>query len=812
MTTRKGDTMSDATMSEATTPAPRRKTSEDGSGDLPYRDVRLSPAERARDLLRRMTIAEKLAQLGSRWAFELFDGVGLDRTSADEQLAHGLGQITRVAGATNLPPDEVAKLGNAIQRYLVEETRLGIPAIIHEETLHGVMARDATCFPQAIGVAATWDPGLAERMAGRIGRHLRAIGASQALAPVLDITRDPRWGRVEETYGEDPYLAAEMGCAYVHGIQVTPVGERPVIATGKHMVGHGLPEGGLNQAPAHIGTRELLDSFLFPFEAAVREAGIGSMMHAYDDVDGVPCAASRELLTTILRERWGFDGIVVADYMGIEQLVTLHQLVDDLADAAVMTLDAGLDMELPSTAAYGEPLRAALEEGQLDIALVDRAVDRVLRMKLRLGLFERPYADQAAAIVDREGDTAVALEVARRSLVLLENDGTLPLPEGLGSLAVIGPLSDSARGLVGDYGHIAHIETLMENRGRQGVAGNAAPLHLQLADELAAWPTVLGGIRERAPATTVVRYERGCGILDGDEAGLEAAIEAARAADVAVLVLGEQSGLTAECTCGETRDRMELGLPGRQSELLAAVAATGTPVVLVLVAGRPLAIPAEARAAAAVLHAWVPGEAGPRAIAEVLFGDVSPGGKLPITVPQHVGQVPIYYGHKPSGGRSQWHEDYVDGPHRPLWPFGFGRSYSRFELAALRTDPETVPMDGQISISVDVTNVGDRTADEVVQLYVRDIGASVTRPLKELRGFARVTLEPGSTRTVTFGLDAEQLAFTGVDGRLRVEPGRHRIMVGTSSADLPLSCGFEVIGEVRQLPARTRFFSTVRLD
>ncbi len=368
-----------------------------------------------------------------------------------------------------------------------------------------------------------------------------------------------------------------------------------------------------------------------------------------------------------------------------------------ISAAAVMTLHAGLDMELPATAAYGEPLRRAVEDGRVDVGLVDTAVERVLRMKFRLGLFERPYVDPPAIAGDAAEDGIVALDIARRSIVLLENDGTLPLREDLHSIAVIGPNADSARELVGDYGHLVHIETLLENRGREGVAGNAAPLHLQLADELASWPTILEGIRDRVSAATQIRYARGCGILDGEDTDIEAAVEAARAADVCILVLGERSGLTAECTCGETRDRMELGLPGRQAELLHAVAATGTPVVLVLVAGRPLAIPLEAPPTAAIMHTWVPGEAGPRAIAEVLFGDVSPGGKLPITVPRHVGQVPLYYGHKPSGGRSQWHEDYVDGSHRPLWPFGFGRSYSRFELGGLHLDSEQVPTDGEIA-------------------------------------------------------------------------------------------------------------------
>ena len=571
----------------------------------------LSIEERARDLLARMTLDEKLAQLGALWSFEVFDGHGLDLERARERLAQGIGQVTRVAGATNLPPGQVADFGNQIQRFLVEETRLGIPAILHEESLHGVMAAGATCFPQSIGQAASWDVELVERVARLIGERLRAMGASQALAPVLDITRDPRWGRLEETYGEDPYLAATLGCAYVRGIESTEDGGRPVIATAKHMVGHGVPEGGLNTAPAHIGPRELHDAFLFPFEAAVREAGIGSVMHAYDELDGLPCAASRELLTTILRERWGFEGIVVADYLGIEHLLTLHETVADLSDAAVMTLAAGLDMELPATNAYGGPLRQALDEGRVDMALVDLAVERVLRTKLKLGLFERPYvlAPVPEDLPAREAEAA--LVTARRSIVLLENDGTLPLPADLARVAVIGPNAHDARSLVGDYGHIVHIETLLENRGREGVAGATVPLDLQLADELASWATVLEAIRARVGPGTEVRYAAGCGVLGGEDDEIASAVEAARGASVAILVLGERSGLTTRCTCGETRDRCELGLPGRQAELVAAVAATGTPVVIVLVSGRPLAIPRETALAAAVLHAWVPGRSRP---------------------------------------------------------------------------------------------------------------------------------------------------------------------------------------------------------
>ncbi len=339
--------------------------------------------------------------------------------------------------------------------------------------------------------------------------------------------------------------------------------------------------------------------------------------------------------------------------------------------------------------------------------------------------------------------------------------------------------------------------------------GSSVPLDLQLADELAAWSTVLDAIRMRVGPATEVRYAAGCGVLGGEDADIEAAVEAARGAEVAILVLGERSGLTAQCTCGETRDRCELGLPGRQAELVAAVAATGTPVVIVLISGRPLSIPREAALAAAVVHAWVPGEAGPQAIAEVLFGDVSPGGKLPVTVPRHVGQVPLFYAHKPSGGRSLWHQDYVDGSHLPLWPFGHGLSYSRFALEHLRISAPTMATDGEIVISVELANVGDRAADEVAQLYVRDLQASVTRPVKELKGFVRIHLAPGQRRAVSFSLAAEQLAFTGVDGELIVEPGRHRVMVGTSSTDLPLQAEFEVVGEPRRFAARNRFFTAV---
>lgn len=778
----------------------------------PWLDAAQPIEARVRALIERMSLDEKIAQLGSVWSFEIAEGEAVDEERAREHLGQGIGQVTRPGGATNLEPPGVARLANAIQRYLVEHTRLGIPAILHEECLHGLMTRGSTCFPQAIGQAATWDPPLIERMARAIGSRVRAVGSSQALSPIFDVARDPRWGRIEETFGEDPYLIAEIGSAYVRGLQETRGDERPVIANLKHLVGHGLPEGGLNQAPSHIGTRELIDDYLFPFEVAVRVAKAGSVMHAYDDVDGVPCVASRELLTTILREQWGFDGIVVSDYAGVDQLVNRHRLAADLSEAASLALEAGLDMELPRTAAFGTPLRAAIDDGRVPMELVDLAVRRVLTAKFRLGLFERPYVDERLAEVPDDDDRAIAAEVGRRSMVLLRNEGAvLPLRRDLRTVAVIGPNAHEARALIGDYAHVAHIETLLERDGRNGVGADRTPLHLELIDELAGLPTVLDVLRERLPDTEV-RYARGTELQTGTDRQIAEAVEAARGADVAVVVLGERSGLTPECTCGESRDRWDLGLLGRQSELLTAVADTGTPVVLVLLAGRPQAIEAEAERCAAIVQAWLPGDHGAEAIADVLLGVTSPGGKLPVTIPRHVGQVPIYHGHKPTGGRSAWRDTYVDGSNLPMWPFGFGLSYTRFRIDDLRVDAHEIGTDGMVGVHVRVTNIGDVAADEVVQLYIRGLDGSVTRAVRQLRGFRRVHLAPGEACQVTFRLHAELFAFAGLDRRVAVEPGRQRIMVGSSSADIAGECEIRITGSRRVLDDRQAYLAEVSVE
>jgi beta-glucosidase len=782
--------------------------------DARYRDPSLPADVRVADLLARMTLDEKLAQLGSLWSFELFRSeTELDPARIRDRLSNGIGHVSRVAGATNLGPIAAAEAGNAIQRFLVEETRLGIPAFLHEETLHGLLARDATSFQQSIGAAASFDPVLVEAVAASIRRRMQAIGASVALAPVLDITRDPRWGRVEETYGEDPYLAAVLGCAYVRGIQGTEL-EHGIAATAKHLVGHGLAEGGFNQAPAHVGPRELRDEQLLPFEAAVREAGIASVMPAYCDLDGVPCHASHELLTSILRGEWGFDGVVASDYTAVQMLVGEHRLTSDLGTAATMALRAGMDNELPTTVAFGGPLRQAVHEGRIDVAFIDLAVERTLRLKVRLGLFDRPYVEPPTPVELAALDAVeqgLARDLAHRSMTLVENDGTLPLSPDVARIAVIGPIADSARDLLGDYAHLPHIETLAELRHQANPFGFPSSEVVNPVDELSGMPTIAGALRARFGERVV--HARGSGLRDGTDEELAEAVALAQGADVAIVVVGERSGLTNDATTGESRDRRDLGLLGRQQELLEAVAATGTPTVLVVVSGRPLAIEWAAEHCAAVLLAWVPGEAGPAAIADILAGDVDPGGRLPVTIPPHVGQVPLTYRHHPTGGKSNWKVDYVDGTSSPLWPFGHGLSYTTFAIENLRVDKSLLQTTGDtVAIRVEVTNTGTRAGDDVVQLYVRDEEATVARPVRELRGFQRLHLAAGECRTVTFRLSTEQLAYVDVDLRRIIEPGTVRLFVGRSAVDASLVADIALVGPVVELVERRDYLTASSVE
>lgn len=778
----------------------------------PYQNPSLPVEERVADLLSRMTLDEKIAQLGSIWVFEILEDMKFSEAKAKKLFSHGLGQVTRIGGASSLDPTAGAELANTIQKYLLENTRLGIPAIIHEECCSGYMARNATCFPQIIGLASTWEPELTEAMAAVVRTQMRAAGAHQGLSPVLDVTRDPRWGRTEETFGEDPYLVSHMGVAFTRGLQGQNWREG-VLATAKHFVGYGMSEGGMNWAPPHLNPRELAEVYLLPFEAAVKEAGLASVMNAYHELDGVPCGGSKWLLTDLLREQWGFDGIVVSDYFAINQLAEYHHVAGSKEEAAAMAMAAGLDVELPSTDCYGAPLCRAVEMGLLDEAVIDQTVSRVLRMKFMLGLFEQPYVDtsRTAAVFDTPEQRALAHQIAQKSMVLLKNEGDLlPLKKNLASIAIIGPNADSVRHLIGDYAYPCHIETLIEMREKNNVFHMPIPDKVELVDNFVPIISILQAIKDKVSPETVIHYAQGCDVLAPSKESFAEAVALARKSEIALVVVGDKSGLTDSCTSGEARDRADLNLPGVQEELVQAIYETGTPVVVVLINGRPLSISWLAEQIPALLEAWLPGEEGAAAVADVLFGDYNPGGKLPMTFPRSVGQIPIYYAHKTSGGRSHWKGDYVDLSAKPLYPFGYGLSYTTFNFSQLHLDRSEVEIGGQISISVDVTNTGLCRGDEVVQLYTRDPQASVTRPVKELKGFKRITLEPGQTKTVTFELSTHQFSFYNPAMEFVLEPGVIQVMIGSSSQDIHLTGEFCLTGEITNIGTAKVFFSMVK--
>jgi beta-glucosidase len=775
-----------------------------------YRDPALPLEARVDALLELMNVDEKLAQLTGVWATDLLEQKRFSRERADRKLSNGTGHLTRLAAATGLRPAESAALANEIQAYLTENTRLGIPAIVHEESCGGYMARDATCFPQAIGQASTWEPDLIEAMSTVIRNQMRPVGAHHSLAPVLDVTRDPRWGRVEETFGEDPYLVTRIGVAYIKGLQ-GPRLEDGVIATAKHFVGYGMSEGGLNWAPAHIMPRELREVFAAPFEAAIEEAGVASVMNAYHEMDGIPLGSSRQLMVELLRERLGFEGVVVSDYFTVPMLVAYHRVARDKTEAAKLALEAGIDVELPAADCYGDPLREGLEQGLIEMALVDASVRRVLEQKFRLGLFEDPFVDapRAPLLFDTAEQRALSRRIAQKSIVLLKNDaGALPLAKDLSSIALVGPGADDVRLLQGDYHYPAHQEVMFEAQGDL-----PAPTPMLAADVAALddhYPqmvSVLQGIQSKLGPATRVNRAKGCGVTETSTEGFAEAIEAARGSEVAVVVVGDRSGLTDDATSGEARDRAEIGLPGVQEALVEAIVDTGTPVVLVLLGGRPLALPTIYERVAAALVAWLPGEEGGNAVADVLFGDYNPGGKLPISIPRSAAQIPVYYNHKPSGNRSHWKGDYVDMPTAPLYPFGHGLSYATFEYRDLRIERGEVAAGGRVSTSFELRNAGEREGDEVTQLYLHGPPSNVTRPVKELKGFKRLTLAPGESKRVTFDLAVEQLGFYDREMRFCVEPGWVEVMIGSSSADIRLKGGFEVTGE--RFEVQQKVFSTV---
>lgn len=765
--------------------------------------------KRVAALLAHMTLEEKIRQLGGYWFYELQTSGELDHEKVKQKLSNGIGQITRIAGAGNLSPLAAAKAYNHIQKFLVEQTRLGIPAINHEECCAGLMATGSTVFPQMIGLASTFQPELARHMTEQIRAQMLAIGARQGLAPVLDVGRDPRWGRIEETFGEDPTLVSQFGMAYIQGLQGTDP-TQAVMATGKHFVGHAFSQGGLNCGPVHIGPRDLWDIYMAPFQAAIRDAGLMSMMNAYPELDGELVAASKSILTDILRTQLGFDGLVVSDYEAVVMIHNYHYAASSRKEAAVKALTAGIDVELPTFDCYPF-LFDALDTGEISLETIDVSVRRHLTKKFELGLFEDPYVNEDAVLpaFETSANRELAYKIACQSLVLLKNDGMLPLSKSIKRLAVIGPNANEGRCMLGDYSYSAVLELM-----HQDPPQNSAYVGLEQADierlpvEI---PTVLQSIKKLLPSEVQVHYAKGCDINSSEKAGFEDAVKLAKNADAVVLVIGHRSGLAYGCTTGEFRDATDLGLPGVQAELVRSILDTGKPVVLVFINGRPLSVPSLIEDAHAVLEAWVPGEEGASAIAAALFGDVNPGGKLPVSIVRSVGQVPLFYNHKPSGMHSNIYGDYVNESVKPLFPFGHGLSYTEFEYSDLIVNPQQAAVDQTLSIALKVTNTGSRAGDEVVQLYTCDEFASYPRPVKELRGFSRIHLQPGETRTLTFQLPVNMLAYYGQDLDLVLEAGTFKIMVGSSSADIRLESAVEITGESLQIIKERVFICPVQV-
>lgn len=749
--------------------------------------------QRVDRLLADMTLDEKIAQIGSYWMYELQSDGELDQIKIADKLHHGIGQITRIAGASTLDPVNAAKAANRIQKFLVENTRLGVPAILHEECCLGPMILGGTMFPQMLGLASTFRPELAQAMTTAIRKQLRAIGAQQGLAPVLDVSRDSRWGRVEETFGEDPTLVSHFGVAYINGLQGDDL-QDGVMATGKHFIGHSMSQGGLNCGPVHLGMRTLYDVFLLPFQAAIRDAGLASIMNAYPELDGEVVAVSRRILTDLLRGELGFDGLVVSDYEAVAMIHNFHNLAADKSLAGSLALNAGIDVELPTFDCYGDALRTALEAGDLTLETVDLAVSRHLRKKIELGLFETPYVDEGSVleVFETPENRSLAREIAAQSMVLLKNDGLLPLKKNIKTLAVIGPNAHNGRNQLGDYSYAATMQLLQFQSPKDSNFVNLDAA--QIARHEVKVISVLEGIKQVVSPDTNVMYARGCENLSGDTSGFEEAVNVARQADAVVLVLGDHSGLVPSATTGETRDSADLKLPGVQEELARMVLATGKPVAVVLVSGRPYAIPWLSENANAILEAWLPGEEGGHAVADILFGERNPGGKLPVTFPRSVGQIPIFYNAKPSGMKSNWYVDYVSEKVTPLYSFGHGLSYTTFEYSDLSIDRKQAAGGETVNISLKVRNTGNMAGDEVVQLYVRDEFACVPRPVKELKGYRRIHLGANEERALTFHLPVDQLAFYDADLKLCLEAGRILVMVGSSSEDIRLNGEFEIAG------------------
>ncbi|MCF0167028.1 MAG: glycoside hydrolase family 3 C-terminal domain-containing protein [Bacteroidales bacterium] len=757
---------------------------------LPYQNPNLPVEQRVADLLSRMTLEEKVAQMNMKSLNELkLDDKGkVSEADLKEFFGeYGIGFVE----SPFIEHGKIAQISQAADKYIREHTRLGIPAVQIAECLHGHLSLGTTIFPQSIGLGSTWNPSLIYKMAEVIATEASLAGVDQALSPLFDLARDPRYGRVEECYGEDPFLVKEMGVAFVKGLQGEPEATRKglapgkIAAMGKHFVAYSVPESGINIAPALVGERNLRELHLYPFEGAVKEANIYAIMPGYHEVDGVPMHSNRWLLDDILRKEWNFEGYLFSDYGSVSMLTGFHKVAEDLDDACVQAVNAGVDVEAPHCDAY-KNLATLVREGRVPESEVDAAVTRILTAKFRMGLFDRPFFvnKKDASRVHTSESIALSQQIAEESIVLLKNENALlPLDKnGISSIAVIGPNADKVQ--FGDYS--------ITKNNEYGV-------------------TVLEGIRNNAGKNVKVNYALGCGITSLSTDGIAEAVEVARNSDVVVLVLGGTSmplsgigwgdqNSKEPNTCGEGFDRNELDFPGIQPLLFDKIVETGKPVVLIMINGRPLTIGAEAAKVGALLEAWYPGEKGGEAVARILFGDVNPSGRLSVTFPPTTGHIPMYANYKPSG-RGFYHQpgtpgksgrDYVFAAPKPLFCFGYGLSYTTFEYSDLKIENNLGQEGKGIDVYCAVTNTGSRDGAEVVQLYVRDVCSSVTTPIRALKAFEKVYLKKGETKVVHLCIAEDDLKLWDRDMQFVLEPGEFEVYVGSSAEDTRLKGKFEL--------------------
>ena len=752
-----------------------------------YKNASAPIAARVADLLARMTLEEKVAQIRTAWAAkgDMIDDLAFDPARASAAFPDGIGHVTRPSDKRGVPgisgaaggtaarwrtPEQTVDFINELQRWALEDTRLGIPVLLHEESLHGYMATEATMFPQAIALAGSFDLDLMRRVQSLTAREVRARGVPLVLSPVVDIVRDPRWGRIEETWGEDPYLVGEMGVAAVEGLQGPGTFETlrggKVFATLKHMTGHGQPEAGNNISPAQLSERELRENFFPPFREIVQRTSVGAVMPSYNEIDGMPSHASTWLLGSVLRGEWGFDGVVVSDYGGVHELATLHKVAVDLEDAALQSLQAGVDSELPEGMAYATVTRA-VRAGRIPEALVDTACARMLALKFRAGLFENPFGDKAltARITGNAEGRALALEAARKGVCLLTNrDAALPLDRAsMGRVAVIGPNHAIAR--LGGYSSVPK-QAISLIEGLQQVAPGAdfVTAHGVFITTSEDRSQDLIYLADRAKNLQLIRE----------------AVEVAQTADTIILAIGDTEQTSREgFATNHLGDRTDIDILGEQNALVDALAALGKPLIVAAYNGRPPSWPNVIDKADAILECWYPGQEGGLAVAEALLGDINPGAKLPVTVVRNEGQIPYFYNHKPSARRGYLFDD-----KGPLFPFGHGLSYTTFDISAPRTAQRRYGVNETIRADVDVRNTGPRAGDEVVQLYITRTDVSVTRPVLELKGFERITLQPGEMRTISFEVPPEQLRIWNRQMQEVNEPGPVTLSAGGSSANL----------------------------